>query len=59
MTMLLCHNVQVSGEDFVASSPDEKALLEVARDAGFKFLGKAKTFFPFHKSQKLLFQGNL
>ncbi len=41
MVMLLCHSVQVcpvSGA-FVASSPDEKAILEACRDAGFVYEG--------------------
>ena len=40
MSMLLCHTVEVTKEGkFVASSPEEKATLEVLRDAGYVFLG--------------------
>ena len=38
MVMTLCHSVQVNEGAFVASSPDEKALLEECRAAGFDFL---------------------
>ena len=40
MALLLCHTVEVTTEGkFVASSPEEKATLEVLKDAGYKFLG--------------------
>ena len=40
MSMLLCHTVEVTKEGkFVASSPEEKATLEVLKDAGYVFLG--------------------
>ena len=40
MSMLLCHTVEVTTEGkFVASSPEEKATLEVLKDAGYVFLG--------------------
>ena len=39
MSMLLCHTVEVTKEGkFVASSPEEKATLEVLKDAGYEFL---------------------
>ena len=39
MSMLLCHTVEVTNEGkFVASSPEEKATLEVLKDAGYVFL---------------------
>lgn len=42
MILTLCHSVQVSkdGGHFAASSPDEKALLEMCKEAGFEFLGE-------------------
>jgi len=41
MTVLcLCHSVQVSEGEFVASSPDEKAILEFCREQNFVFNGE-------------------
>ena len=41
MTILcLCHSVQVSDGQFVASSPDEKAILEFCRENNFVFNGE-------------------
>ena len=42
MILTLCHSVQVSEDrgHFAASSPDEKALLEMCKEAGFQFLGE-------------------
>ena len=39
----MCHSVRVSEDDgaFVASSPDEKALLEVSREHGFAYVGES------------------
>eukprot|EP00094_Tigriopus_californicus_P007466 TCALIF_07188-PA protein Name:"Similar to ATP11A Probable phospholipid-transporting ATPase IH (Homo sapiens)" AED:0.08 eAED:0.08 QI:0/-1/0/1/-1/1/1/0/972 len=39
MVLTLCHSVQVVNGDLVASSPDEKALLEMCEEAGFIFRG--------------------
>ncbi len=41
MSMTLCHSVEVNNGHFVASSPDEKAILETCSWAGFKFEGNA------------------
>ena len=38
--LCLCHSVQVTNNEFVASSPDEKAILEFCKDQGFEFLGE-------------------
>ena len=38
--LCLCHSVQVTNQEFVASSPDEKAILEFCRDQGFVYLGE-------------------
>lgn len=39
--LTLCHSVVVTSDGkFAASSPDESALLEKCRDAGFEFLGE-------------------
>ena len=38
--LCLCHSVQVTNNQFVASSPDEKAILEFCKDQGFEFLGE-------------------
>ena len=40
MVMTLCHSVQVSEGKLAASSPDEKALLDVCSDSGFVFRGQ-------------------
>ena len=43
MGMLLCHSVEVADDGhFVASSPDEKAILELLSTTGFHFLGMDK-----------------
>ncbi len=42
MVMTLCHSVQVSGDYFAASSPDEKALLEACKEAGLVFAGSSE-----------------
>ena len=40
MAMLLCHSVEVTNKDkLVASSPEEKATLEVLKESGYEFLG--------------------
>ena len=40
MSMLLCHSVDVADDGtFVASSPDEKAIVESLSVAGFHFMG--------------------
>lgn len=40
MSMLLCHSVDVADDgQFVASSPDEKAIVEALSKAGFHFMG--------------------
>ena len=39
MAMVLCHSVDVVDNHFVASSPDEKAILEALSGSGFVFLG--------------------
>ena len=36
--MVICHSVQVLDGHFVASSPDEKAILELCKEQGFEFL---------------------
>ena len=41
MIMTLCHSVQVHEDHFVASSPDEKALLDICKQFGFTFLGQS------------------
>ncbi len=40
MVMALCHSVQVSEGHFAASSPDEKAILDVCKTSGFVFRGQ-------------------
>ncbi len=40
LVMTLCHSVQVSEGKFAASSPDEKALLDVCKSSGFVFRGQ-------------------
>eukprot|EP00095_Tigriopus_kingsejongensis_P003263 snap_masked-scaffold69_size418775-processed-gene-3.10 protein:Tk03263 transcript:snap_masked-scaffold69_size418775-processed-gene-3.10-mRNA-1 annotation:"hypothetical protein DAPPUDRAFT_315465" len=39
MVMTMCHSVQVVNGSLVASSPDEKALLEMCQEVGLEFLG--------------------
>ena len=39
--LCLCHSVQVTNDQFVASSPDEKAILEFCKQQGFVFHGEA------------------
>jgi len=41
MIMTLCHSVQVTEGIFTASSPDEKALLDVCKWAGFVYRGES------------------
>ena len=38
--LCLCHSVQVTNSQFVASSPDEKAILEFCKRQGFVFEGE-------------------
>ena len=38
--LCLCHSVQVTNNQFVASSPDEKAILEFCKEHGFVFEGE-------------------
>lgn len=40
MGMTLCHSVQYTSGHFVASSPDEQAIVEVCNWAGFSFWGE-------------------
>lgn len=40
MSMTLCHSVQYTSGHFVASSPDEQAIVEVCQWAGFSFWGE-------------------
>ena len=41
MILTLCHSVQVAEDgNFAASSPDEKALLDMCKESGFEFLGE-------------------
>ena len=39
MGMVLCHSVDVADKHFVASSPDEKAILDALQNSGIVFLG--------------------
>ena len=58
MVMALCHSVQVSDNEFIASSPDEKALLEACKEHGIVFCGTSMTgeMTVKYKSHNLTFQ---
>ena len=40
MGMTMCHSVQYTSGHFVASSPDEQAIVEICNWAGFSFWGE-------------------
>ncbi|XP_040573750.1 phospholipid-transporting ATPase IH [Lepeophtheirus salmonis] len=40
MILTMCHSAQIDSDNFVASSPDEKALLEACRKGGYNYLGE-------------------
>ena len=40
MAMTMCHSVQYTSGHFVASSPDEQAIVETCHSAGFSFWGE-------------------